>query len=411
MKQGIILGAVLIVFGIGLFAYYDHFVRYEREAQELLTEGKLIYERGSGEAVNNSINLFSKIIARYPGTRAEAEAYYYIAQSYERLNLNRLAYLKYVYILKNNPNVDPTLAQEIKARIGRIKVMKRYSEEGIHQLLGLLNNSENRDFRSRVYTELGHTYLQMREYEKSKRMFDIALTENGDNEEAILGRARAYKRLGFDDMAYNTYEYYFKYYGNFSHYADDVKNAYVQQVYRSGHESFRRGHYTTAISNFNRILSHFPDSDRAENCLYWIGQSYFAMGKYGSAITYFDRTLGNYDGRKDEDARIRKGYAYFLLKKFDLAAREFQLYINNYPHGRYSDTAQKWKGMSTQEMLYRIQNKMIPEEEEGEKPEEGKKEGPGGESAPGGDTVNKPMTGHTDSLQYEDAGYENVGEL
>src|SRR4030042_5782701 len=105
MKQGIILGAVLILVGIGLFAYYDRFIRYEREARELLTEGKLIYERGSRDAINDSINVFSRIIARYPGTQAESEAFFYIAQSYEKLHLNRLAYLKYIYILKNNGNV------------------------------------------------------------------------------------------------------------------------------------------------------------------------------------------------------------------------------------------------------------------------------------------------------------------
>jgi len=410
MKQGIIVGAVLVVLGIGVFAYYDRFIRHEREAQELLTEGKLIYERGSRDAVNDSINIFSKVIARYPGTRAESEAYFNIAQAYEKMNLNRLAYLKYVYILKNARNIDEGFAREIKARIARLKVMKRYTEEGIHQLLDLLNYSDNREFRSRVYTELGHTYLQMRELEKSKRMFDIALTENGDNEDAILGKARAYKRLGHDDLAYNTYEYYFKYYGNFSNYAGDVKNAYVQQVYRSGHEHFRAGRYTAAISYFKRILEHFPDSERAENCLYWIGQSYFAMHKYGPAITYFDRTMGNYDAGKDEDARIRKGYAYFLMKKFDLAAREFQIYLNNYPRGRYSDTAQKWKSMSTQEMLYRIQNRMIPDEEEGESPEEGRKDG-SGDGTSSQDTSNKPMTGRPGSAQFEDAEYENVGEL
>jgi len=134
------------------------------------------------------------------------------------------------------------------------------------------------------------------------------------------------------------------------------------------------------------------------------------MHKYGPAITYFDRTMGNYDAGKDEDARIRKGYAYFLMKKFDLAAREFQIYLNNYPRGRYSDTAQKWKSMSTQEMLYRIQNRMIPDEEEGESPEEGRKDG-SGDGTSSQDTSNKPMTGRPGSAQFEDAEYENVGEL
>ncbi|HNW28838.1 MAG TPA: tetratricopeptide repeat protein [Spirochaetota bacterium] len=410
MKQGIIVGAVLVVLGIGVFAYYDRFIRHEREAQELLTEGKLIYERGSRDAVNDSINIFSKVIARYPGTRAESEAYFNIAQAYEKMNLNRLAYLKYVYILKNARNIDEGFAREIKARIARLKVMKRYTEEGIYELMGLLHHSENRDFRSRVYTELGHTYLQMRELEKSKRMFDIALTENGENEEALLGKARAYKRLGEDDMAYNLYEYYLKYYGNFSPYADDVKSSYLRQVYQSGHQNYRSGRYPAAISYFKRVLNRFPESGFTENSLYWIGQCYFAMHKYGSAINYYDRVLNNYDSGKDEAARIRKGYSYFLMKKFDLAAREFQIYINNYPRGANIDTAKKWKSMSTQEMLYRIQNRMIPDAEEEEAKPEGEKKG--GKSS-GSDRERTPddraMTG---SPAYDDeAEYENVGEL
>ncbi len=409
MKQGLILGAVLVVIGIGVFAYYEHFVRYEREAQELLTEGKLIYERGSSEAINDSINIFTRVIARYPGTKVESEAYFYIAQGYEKMNLNRLAYLKYVYILKNNRDLDPSFAREIKTRIARLKVMKRYTEEGIYELLGLLHHAENREFRSRVYTELGHTYLQMRKYEKSKRMFDIALTENGDNEEAILGKARAYKRLGQDDMAYNMYDYYLKYYGNFSHYAGDVKHAYVHQVYRSGHENYRRGKFTSAISNFRRVLHNFPESGYSENSLYWIGQSYFAMHKYGTAVGYYNRVLSNYDSGKDESARIRKGYAYFLMKKFDLAAREFQLYINNYPRGAHIDTARKWKSMSTQEMLYRIQNRMIPDAEEEEGlPETRKKNNGSSHTGSDREPENKAMTG---TEGYGDGEYENVGEL
>lgn len=401
-KEGIITGAILIVIGIGLFAYYNNFVRHEREATELLTEGKLVYERGSREAINDSINIFSKVIARYPGTKAEAESYFYIAQCYEKMNLNRLAYLKYVYILKNNRTLDAALAAEIKTRIARLTVMRRHTEEGIHQLLSLLNLSDDREFRSRVYSELGHTYLQMKEYERSRRMFDIALTENGDNEEAILGKARAYKRLGHDNMAFNTYEYFLKYYGNLSPYADDVREAYARQVYRTAHENYRKGSYYPAISFFKRLINNLPESDYTENCLYWIGQSYFALHKYGTAVNYYDRVLTQYGARKGEDARIRKGCAYFMMKKFDLAAREFQIYINNYPRGRNIDTARRWKSMSAQEMIHRIQKRILPEVDDNEK-------GVSDDSGLSGST-DRAMAGN-DEAPDDDADYVNVGEL
>jgi len=414
MKKGIILGAVLIVLGIGLYAYYDRYIRYEREAQELLTEGKFVYERGSREAINSAIDIFSKVIARYRGTPSEIEAYFYMAQSYEKLKLNDYAYLKYIYLLKSNRNIDPALKDEIKARIARIKTLRFRTDEGIHQLLDMLNRTDNKDFKSRIYTELGYTYLQMKEYQKSKQMFDIALAENGDNEEAILGKARAYKRLGSADLAYNLYEYFLKYYGNYSHYANDVQRSYIDQVYRSGFESYRRGNYYAALSYFKRIVNHYPEDGKAINSVYWIGECYFGLKKYSTAINYFNRVLENYSSRKDEDARINVGYAYFLLKKFDLAAREFQIYINTYPNGRHLETAKKWKSMSTQELLHRIQNKMIPDAEE-EKIDNAKKKQPSDESKKPLDreskTNNKGMAGADDHSNAEDLEYENVGEL
>jgi tetratricopeptide (TPR) repeat protein len=248
MKKGIILGALLIVVGVGLYAYYEHYIKYDREARELLTEGKLVYERGSRDAVNNAINIFSRVIARYRGSPSELEAYYYMAQCYEKLKLNDYAYLKYIYILKSSRSIDPDLKNKIRARIARLKTLRCRTDEGINQLFGVLNDTTDKGFRSRIYTELGYIYLQTGEYRKSKQMFDFARSEDGDNEEAILGKARVYKRLGNSPRAYDLYEYFLRCYGSFSHYAPDVRRSYINQVYQSGYWSFRKGYYKSAIS-------------------------------------------------------------------------------------------------------------------------------------------------------------------
>ena len=412
MKIGIIVGSILIITGAGMFAYYDKYVKYERVAQELLTEGKLVFERGDKTAINKSINLFTKIIAKYPGSEAETEAFFYIAQSYERLQLNRLAYLKYVYILKSKRNVSPYLNNEIRSRLARLKVMRRYTEEGINQLLTILNNTNNRDLRSRVYTELGHTFLKMKAYRKSKRMFDIALSESGDNEDALLGKARTYKRLGEDYKAYNLYEYYFKYYGAFSHYYNDVKRSYLEQVYQSGHREFRRGKYYSAITYFERILKYFSHNEKTENCLYWIGQCHYVMKNYQKSLRYFNRVLSNQFSHKDQNARMKKGYIYFASKKYDLAAREFQVYINSYPRGIYISMARQWKEMCTREIMYRVKSKMLPdikEYEQTEKPESSEKS----DDSDIDEKVNDEPTGvsNNNSKDIEDFDYENVAEL
>ena len=365
MKQWILVGVIMIFMGIGLFAYYDSFIKPEREAKELIVEAKMSYERGTSESINKAIEIFTKVIAKYPRTESAFEAYYYIAQGYEKLNLNRLAYLKYIYLLKNNNKIPAETEQEIKARVARLKIMKRYDEEGIHQLLGLLNYTDNKDFRSRVYAELGHTYLKRGEFASSKRMFDLALSENGNNEEAILGKARTFKRMGNDSQAYDLYDHFLKYYSNFSYYTNDVTKAYDRQLYDSGINNYRKGRYYPAIEYFRKYLNHFPGDSKAENSLYWIGESYFALKKYDSAISYFKRTLSNGYYHKDQDAMIKTGYSYFMAKNYDLAAREFQAYLETYPNGKYVTKAKQWKEMSTKEMLYKYKKNdtAIPDEE------------------------------------------------
>ncbi len=399
MKNGVIIGAIFILIGISLFAYYMQRIEPEREARQLLTEGVLMYERGDREAINSSINVFTRVIARYPGTRSQVEAYYYIAQSYEKLGLNRLAYLKYLYILKNFKEADQNLVKEINARLARLRVMKRYTEEGIYQLFNLLNMSSNRDFRSRVYTELGHTYLKTGSLDKAKRMFDIALTEKGDNEEAILGKARTYKKMGRDNQAYDLYEYFLKYYGNFSPYTGDVRKSFLEQVYRSGYDSFKRGSYYAAISYFKRLIRNFPEEKKVENSLYWTGESYFSVGKYHSAIKYFNKTLANGYAHKDQDALIKKGFSYYQLENYDVAARDFQSYLEHYPYGRHNMDARKWKERATKEILYRLRDRDLPELKEEELD---KRNDPEDES--GGPSDNKEVS-------EESRRDENVAEL
>ncbi len=375
MKSKTILGILLIILGIVLIIYYEQYYRPEREARELLAEGKMIFERGDEtgdkETINQAVNVFSRVIVKYPRTTSITESYFFIGKCYEKLKLYRLAYLKYAYLIKNNRStLAPSLKKEILMRLAHINILKRYSEEGIDQLYGLLNASFNKEFRSRVYTELGHTYLKLGEYKKSKRMFDISLSEYGSNEEAIIGKARAYKRMGHDNDAYDLYEYFIKYYGAISQYTEDVKRSYKQQAYASGLHAFRKGRYYAAISFFNRVLRNFPYDKRSENALYWVGESYFAIKKFNTAISYFNRALTNSYYHKDQDAQIKKGYAYFLSKRFDLAAREFQTYLRNYPRGRHASIAKEWKRMSSKELLYRIRGKELPKVKEELTPED-----------------------------------------
>jgi TolA-binding protein len=409
MKKWILVGIIFIFLGIGLFAYYDSFVKPEREAKELIVEAKMSFERNDKESINKAIDIFTRVIAKYPGTDSSLEAYYYIAESYEKLNLNRLAYLKYIYLIKGNQKLPAEMEKEINARIARLKIMKRYDEEGIHSLMSLLNYSDNKDFRSRIYTELGHTYLKTGEFQKSKRMFDLALAENGNNEEAILGKARTYKRMGQDGEAYELYDHFLKYYSNFSNYTGDVTKSYTKQLYESGLNNYRRGRYYPAITYFKKYITLFPGTSNTENSLYWIGESYFALKQYDAAVSYLKRVLNNGYYHKDQDAYIKIGYSYFMAKNYDLASREFQSYIDNYPNGKYVERAKQWKEMSTKEMMYKYKKNSKPDTDVEDESTEGNESSDQGYKSENSRTV-KADYNLKEENDYEEYD-ENMAEL
>ena len=380
MKKWIIVGMIFILMGIGLLMYYDYVEKpkkeakiISKEAQELFVEGFEIYQRDDKESINKAIDIFIKIIAKYPDTDASIKSSFYIAEAYEKLNLNRQAYLKYVTLINNIEKIPPEMEKEIAVRIARLSARNKSGEEGIRSLLSLLQNNDNHDFRSRIYTELGHTYLKAGDLQKAKRMFDLAISERSDNEEAILGKARTLKRLGKEGEAYELYDNFLKSYGSFSNYTKDVKSSYEKQLYESGLNEYKKRRYNSAAAYFKKYIAQYPNNQRAENSLYWLGESYFALEQYDAAISCFRKVLLNDSYEKAQDAAIKIGVSYFKAKNFDLASKEFQKYIDAYPKGKYIEMAKQWEEMSAKEFIYKYNklNMDIDEEEPDATPDQG----------------------------------------
>ena len=360
MRKEMIIGLIFIFMGLASYIYYDKYIKPEKEAEILLVEGKFIFERSTNETVNDAISIFAKIIAKYPNSSSAVEAYYLIAQSYEKMGLHRLAYMKYTCLLKNTLNKPAQLENEVRARLAKLSIMREQTEEGVNGLLNALNNSSDPTFRSRVYAELGCNKLRAGNLKDAMRMFDIALNENGSNEEAILGKATTFRRLGEDNKAFDLYEYFLRFFGSFSQYEKHVRASYLTHIYDSGLQAFKRGEHFKAMEFFNRLINYFPPSEKTEDALFYIGESNYALKRYNNALTYYERVLSNDIHTRDGDARIKSGYSYFMLKKFDLAAREFQLYIRYYPNGRHIAIARKWYDMCLRELEYKLRPKPAP---------------------------------------------------
>lgn len=367
-SKGLIAGIILIIAGVASFALYEKLIKPELEAKAIVSETKLILERGDRDSYNQAINTLRKVLVSYPDTKYTPEAYLITGQAYEKLGLYRQAYLKYCYLLKK-PLSDRTPArirQQALVGMNKIKIMRNYTEEGIHNLYTMLNTSQNPELRSRVYSELGQAYLKNNDSKKALSSFDIALQENNSNEEAIIGKARSLKRAGQNDQAFVLYDYFLKYYGSVSPYARDIRTTYKNELYSTALAAFRAGNYRGSAYYFANFINRFSNDKLVENALYWSGESYFAVKQFDTANAYFDKVLSNSWYHKDEDARIKKGYGYFISKRYDLAAKEFQLYLKNYPRGRHVEEANRWKDMSKSEIKTRLEKFKAPEQTDAE---------------------------------------------
>ncbi len=99
------------------------------------------------------------------------------------------------------------------------------------------------------------------------------------------------------------------------------------ELYDAANRDYSRGNYQLAVAGFQDFLKYYPQSDRADNAQYWIGESYFALGDFDQAIQEFLKVRDLYpDGDRVCAATLKIGYAD--LRKGDSAgARTYLNYV------------------------------------------------------------------------------------
>ena len=65
-------------------------------------------------------------------------------------------------------------------------------------------------------------------------------------------------------------------------------------IYDRAYRHFQNSSFEEARMLFNKFLKTYPQSDLADNALYWIGSSYYKEKKYAEAISAFEDVIKNY---------------------------------------------------------------------------------------------------------------------
>lgn len=106
----------------------------------------------------------------------------------------------------------------------------------------------------------------------------------------------------------------------------------VTPGYESALAEYRKRNYQAAIDQFAALLNSGVSDNLADNCHYWIGESYYGLRNYREAIQAFERVLTVEGADKADDAQFMIGSSYAALGEKAAAKEAYQKLITLYPN-------------------------------------------------------------------------------
>lgn len=95
--------------------------------------------------------------------------------------------------------------------------------------------------------------------------------------------------------------------------------------------SFKQKRFSDAIQEFEGLLNGNIREDLADNCHYWIGESYYGMRQYKEAVDHFKTVLNYKQSEKKSAAQLMIGNAYLAMGNMEGAKEAYNTLVSSYP--------------------------------------------------------------------------------
>jgi tol-pal system protein YbgF len=103
-------------------------------------------------------------------------------------------------------------------------------------------------------------------------------------------------------------------------------------LYNSARSLVLEENFHEATRLFKEFLTRYPNSELADNALYWLGECHYSLGNFQEAINTFKDVVTLYPkGGKVPDALLKTAYAYLSLDDADRAHHYLKLVVRGYP--------------------------------------------------------------------------------
>jgi len=113
-------------------------------------------------------------------------------------------------------------------------------------------------------------------------------------------------------------------------------------LFSTAYTDYVKGNYEVAAIGFRDFAKNYPESDKVDNALYWLGLCYYEQEKYRDAINQFEKVISDYpDSDVLPAAMLRKGLSLFELNSPAVGVLELQDLIKKFPLSQEARIARK----------------------------------------------------------------------
>lgn len=105
----------------------------------------------------------------------------------------------------------------------------------------------------------------------------------------------------------------------------------VATGYEGALAAYRSRNFAGAIQGFQALLDGNVREDLADNCHYWIGESYYGMRRYREAIEHFRMVLNYRRSEKKDDAQLMLGNSSAAMGDKVSAREAYNALTTSYP--------------------------------------------------------------------------------
>lgn len=89
--------------------------------------------------------------------------------------------------------------------------------------------------------------------------------------------------------------------------------------------------YKGAIDEFRKLIDEDPVNPLADNCQYWIAESYYSLEDYSRAIEEFKKVFNFKDSNKMDHAQFKIALSYLKMGDRERAGKEFKKFLETFP--------------------------------------------------------------------------------